>query len=228
MMPRTGSIASKVGPAVTMTRVPASALEGRYGFRDLVRFNHAAHARFATGLIAARRANDRNPVRGKLRHVAARCGVLPHLAIHGGRDKKRAFARKAQGREQVIGQAVDEFCNEVRRGGGDDDRILVTRELDVPHVVRHARVPHVREDRVAGECLHGDRRDKGASRFGHHHLDVDTLGDERAAKHRGLVGRDPARYAEQDFFLCCISHVAPSIKERESVTAKGGVVNGER
>ena len=65
--------------------------------------------------------------------VAHGRGVLPHLAVHRGRDHERAFARDAERREQVVGQPVGELGEKVGGCRRDDDRVRR------PDRVEHAR-----------------------------------------------------------------------------------------
>ena len=144
VMPRTGSIASTVGPAVSSTRLPAST----FGCTDASSaanissgFEHAAVADFAAGLVAACGAQDLDSIGAKLRDIALRRRVAPHLPVHRRRDQQRTIAREAQRRQQVVGMAVRELGDEIGRRRRDDDRIGVARELDVTHRVGGARSP---------------------------------------------------------------------------------------
>ena len=127
-MPRTGSIASNVGPAVISTRLPAQQLGRERRPHGLGRspsgFEHAAHADLAARLVAARRARGSRRRRARrLRDVALRRRVVPHLPVHRRRDEQRALAREAQRREQIVGEAVRELGDEIGGGGRDDDRV---------------------------------------------------------------------------------------------------------
>jgi hypothetical protein len=205
--PRTTSIASNVheeARAGERLRLEQCG-DGAGKFR---RFEHAPHADFAARLIAARRSEDRDPVLLQLPYVAPIGRVLPHLAVHRWGDRERALAGKAECREEVVSEAVRHLREEVGGGRRDEDQILIPRERNVPHAVGHARVPHVRVHGMAGQGLHGRRRDEAAGRFGHgdvhFHIAFSETPDELCA----LVGRNAAGYAEQDFFSRRISHVA--------------------
>jgi hypothetical protein len=92
VMPRIGSSASKVGPAVTSTFWPASSLgceEGDDVFEQLRRLEHAAVAGLAAGLEAAAHAQHGGAVGRQLHQVALGGRVRPHLAVHGRRDQQR-------------------------------------------------------------------------------------------------------------------------------------------
>jgi len=60
-------------------------------------------------MIAFCGAQNGDPVGAQVPEVALRRRVLPHLHIHGRCDQQRAAARQAQGREQVVAEAVCEF-----------------------------------------------------------------------------------------------------------------------
>ena len=145
-MPRTGSIGSKVGPAVIRTRLPDMQL-GREGTRPVPRRSRAARA-------SARRRLRRRPGRRcpgpricdavgpDLRHVALRGRVAPHLPVHRRRNQQRRFARQAQRRQQVVGQAVGQLGDEVGGGRRDHDGVDAARQLDVRHRPLSTRSSH--------------------------------------------------------------------------------------
>jgi hypothetical protein len=92
VMPRTGSMASKVGPAVTSTLRPASSLGWKKAIsssHSSVGFEHAAVADLAAGLVA-RAGPSTGTVGAQLRHVALRGRVGPHLAVHRRGHQQRA------------------------------------------------------------------------------------------------------------------------------------------
>ncbi len=76
--------------------------------------------------------------------------------IAGGHDQRHR-ARQAQRAEQVVGVTVGEAGEEVGGRRGDQDRVGVAAEVDVRHVVGHARIPQVGPHRVAGKRLVGHR-----------------------------------------------------------------------
>jgi membrane protein YqaA with SNARE-associated domain len=122
VMPRTGSMASKVGPAVTSTLRPASSLGWKKAIQrvaQLGRFQHAAVAHFAAGLVAAAGAQQGGAVGHHLGHIALRGRVRPHLAVHGRRHQQRAAldrAGQAQQAEQVVGPALRQLGDEIGAG----------------------------------------------------------------------------------------------------------------
>ena len=80
--------------------------KGNDFFQQLVRLQHAAVARFATGLITAADVKHSGPVRLQLHHVALGSGMGPHLTVHGRRQQQRHLikrARQAHQAEQIIG-----------------------------------------------------------------------------------------------------------------------------
>ena len=64
--------------------------------------------RIANGMAHIELSRAADAIVADLLHVAPRGGVLPHLAVHGGRHCERAFARETQRGEQVAGAAL---CN---------------------------------------------------------------------------------------------------------------------
>ena len=134
-----------------------------------------------------------------LRCVAGFCHICRFIAGH---DEQRTIARDAERREQVVGHAVRELGEEVGGGGRDHDRVGFTRQIDVRHVVRHARVPLARVDRTAGERLHRDGGDELRGRFGHDDLHGRAGLGQQTREFGDLVAGDAARQAEDEVFSC--------------------------
>ena len=101
LMKRTGSMRSRVGPAVSSTRLPASGPDGRDCVGDsageLRGLEHAAGADFAAGLVALARAPDVDAARLERGDVGLRGGIRPHDAVHRRRERDRRRGRQAQG-----------------------------------------------------------------------------------------------------------------------------------
>ena len=77
------------------TGQPPVGMDERYdGVQDFVRLGHAAGSEFAAGHLAVIWTNDMNAVELERGNVALRCGVVPHLHIHGGRDQNGFVGRK--------------------------------------------------------------------------------------------------------------------------------------
>nr|GEU28492.1 hypothetical protein [Tanacetum cinerariifolium] len=153
-------------------------------FEQLHGFEHAAHADFTAGLVAGGRAEDDDAVFLELARIAAGGRVLPHLHVHGRRNQERhvARARQAHGGEQVVAHAVRQLGHEVGRAGRDHDRVRVAGDVDVGHVVVHARIPLAGKHLVARQGLHGDGRDEMLGGVGHHHLHRGAGLGQRAAQ----------------------------------------------
>lgn len=171
-------------------------------FEQLLGFEHASKTRFAAGLFARAGAEDADAVCAQGRHVALGGRVLPHFDVHRRGDQKRhaARTRHAQGREQVVAGAVRQFADEVGRAGRDQHRVGAAREVDVRHVVRHARIPLIEPDGVAGQRLHRHGTDEMGRRIGHHDLHLRALLDQRAAQFGRLVAGHAPGQAENDLF----------------------------
>ncbi len=200
-MPRTGSIASNVGPAVSSTRRPASSFgcrPGDDGVEDLLRLQHPALAGLAARLVAAAGAEHDDAVGDEPRDVALVGRVRPHLPVHRGRDEQRAVARERQRGQQIVGVTVGDLGEKVGRRRRDDDRVGAARQVDVAHPVVRAGLPQIGEHRPAGERLQRQRRDEAAG--GGRHADVhrDVRLDEEPRELGGLVRGDAAGQAEHD------------------------------
>ena len=80
----------------------------------------------------------------------------------------------------------------------DDDRIGLSGQVDVRHVVGLPRIPLAREHGPVRQGLQGHRRDELRCCFGHNDLDSRAGLDEFAREIGGLVAGDAARQAEHD------------------------------
>ena len=76
-------------------------------------------------------------------HVALRRRIVPHLHVHRRRHQQRALARQAQRGQQVVGKALRQLGEEIARWPARPRSLAVARQLDVRHVVGHARIPQV-------------------------------------------------------------------------------------
>ena len=76
----------------------------------------------------------------------------------------------------------------------------VTGDVDVGHVVVHARVPLVGVDRAVRQCLHRHRGDEVRRGFGHHHLHGGAGLDQRAAQFGRFVAGNAPGQAQDNVF----------------------------
>jgi hypothetical protein len=207
VMPRTGSIASKVGPAVTSTCWPTRVFGDQVGDQFLEQFpglQHAAVAELATGLVAAGHA----PAPGRpsaaiwrtLRWVAGWAHISRFMAgamSSGARPIGRARHSSAQ---QLVGPALHQLRDEVGAGRGNHDGIGLAAQVDVRHVVVRPRVPLRAVHRPARQRLHGHGCHELAGRFGHHHLHRGAGLGQQAAELGRLEAGHTARQPQHDMF----------------------------
>ena len=171
---------------------------GDHRIENVLGFEHAPFADFATGLFAAGWAEDRDAIAAQRGDIALRRRFAPHLAVHRRGDEQRAVARQRQRCQQVVGDAVCHLGQIVGRGGGDEQQVGLARQVDVRHAVAALRVPRIGEDVLAGERLEGQRRNEVHRRVGHRYLHRSALLDEQAHQFRRLVCRNAAGDAEGD------------------------------
>ena len=165
---------------------------------DLLGLQHPALAGLAAGLVAGARAEHDDAVGGEPRDVALVRGVRPHLPVHRGRDEQRAVARERQRGQEVVGVAVGDLGEKVRRRRRDDDRVGAARQVDVAHAVVGAGRPQVGEHRPARQRLQRQRRDEAAGGVGHADVDGDAGLDEQPRELGRLVRGDAAGQAQHD------------------------------
>ena len=165
---------------------------------NVTRLEHAAEADLAAGLVARRRAGDDDAVLAQAGNISLCRRVLPHLHVHGGRDEQRPAAREAQARQQVVGEAIGELGDEVRRCRGDRDELAVAREFDVAHGVADPRIPQIAPHRLAGKRLQSRRRDEARRRLRHRDPHVGSATHEQPRELGRLVGGDATGQPEQN------------------------------
>src|SRR5579863_10239557 len=107
-MKRTGSIGSRVPPAVITKRRPDAAGSGpsdkelpHHG-DDRIRLGHPARALVTARESSMHRADDAAAASGERRRMALRRRVLPHRRLHGRRDEQRRATRERGGGDGVI------------------------------------------------------------------------------------------------------------------------------
>ena len=199
-MPRTGSIASNVGPAVTSTRLPAEHLRrARRDERreDFLRLEHAALADFAARLVR-RRPGPRIATPSATSCATLRCvAAFAHICrfIAGATSSGHSRARHSVDRRSSACPARAWRGNRPTRARRRSRRRRA--RLDMAHRVVGAR-SRGRSHRSAGERLERHRRDEARRRLGHHDVDDDAVLDEQARELGRLVRGDAAGHAEDD------------------------------
>ena len=91
-----------------------------------------------------------------------------------------------------MGQLGDEIC----RGRCHQDRVGLTAQLDVRHVVVDAGIEGIGVDRIARQCLEGDGTDETGGGLGHHYLHLGAGTAQIAHQLGGLVGGHAAGHAQ--------------------------------
>ena len=168
--------------------VTASLLEQRCDAgRDLLRLGHAPRSHLALGELPFLRPDDFDAAGAQESQVVLRRGVLPHADVHRRRDQDGAGVRERRLGQEVVGEAVGQAGERVRRQRRDDEQV---GPLQVRVRVVARRLPGEREERLRGhELLRGS---------GHDRIDVVSRSHEQAHERARLVGRDPPGDAEQD------------------------------
>ena len=127
-MKRTGSMASRVPPAVMRTVWPVrSAVRGAGVFDsfegcgdDGGDLGEAAGAGHSAGEVAAAGFDDVDSAVAEDGEVGLGGGVVPHVDVHRGGDDDGGGGGEVEGGEEVVGDAVGEFGEGVGGGGGYD------------------------------------------------------------------------------------------------------------
>ena len=213
-MKRTGSMRSRVGPAVTSTLRPASAPvaaadAARAGAAASTASTSSAGSSMRPGPVSPQAwsptpgPEDRDASRANELDVCLRRRIGPHEPVHRRRDAEGGIGGETERREQVVGEAVREATDEVGRRGRDEDSIGPARELDVAHRRFGGLVPEVGAYRPARERLEGERRDELLRARAHHDLHFGAPLTQATHDFGALVRSDAARHAEQDAHRIC-------------------------
>jgi hypothetical protein len=227
VMPRTGSMASNVGPAVTSTFCPASTLGVK---KAITSSSSSAGSSMRPSPVSPQAwsplptASTVAPSCATWRQVALRGRVRPHLAVHGrGQQQGHALlrARQAQQAQQFVGPALGQAGDEIGAARRDQDGIGLAREVDVRHVVGLARIPLRAVHRPVRQRLHGHGRDELGGRLGHHHLHGGALLDERAAQLRRFVTGYASAEAQDDVFAGKLFHGPQFSRQYPPFAARG-------
>ena len=175
---------------------PLGREEGVQLLDQVQRLQHAASAHFAAGLLTGVGAQHADAVGAQLVDVALGGRVLPHLPVHGRGHQQRDVPCHTQRGEQVVAVPMGQLRDEICRGGGHQDRIGLTAQLDVRHVVVDAGIEGIGVDRVARQRLEGDGPDETGGGLGHHHLHLGAGTAQIAHQLGGLVGGHAAGHAQ--------------------------------
>ena len=202
--PRTGSIGSNVGPAVTRTRLPASS----FGWKNAI--SSASSSSGSSIRPSPNSPHAWSPLPGprtvapsaascaKLRCVAG-CAHISRFIAGATSSGQRSIGRARQSSDsRSDASAVQEPGDEVGAGRRDQHGIGFAREVDVRHVVGLARVPLARVDGAVRERLQRHCGDEVLGGLGHHDLHGRSRLDHRARQLGRLVAGDAARQAEHD------------------------------
>lgn len=102
------------------------------GGEDFGWVGHAAWADGAAGLPAGVGADGGDAVGEELFEVALGGGVEPHGFVHGGGDEDAGgWCGEEEGGDEVVGEAVGHFGEDVGGGGCDKDEVGGLGEADV-------------------------------------------------------------------------------------------------
>ncbi len=162
-------------------------------------FGQAARADVAAGLCAAVAGDDGVLLAGgKGGEVCLHGGVGEHVAVHRRREVDVCVCREVEGGEEVVGDAVREFAEDVRGGGGDEVGIRPACQFDVPHALFGGGVKEVVPHCFAGDGLQGGRADEVGGVGGVDDADVIPLFFQEADEVRDFVSGDAAADADED------------------------------
>ncbi len=148
-------------------------------------------ARFGADQVAS--------VFGDLPDVALDGWFAPHRITHCRGDQNRGNILQVQRADQVVGDALSEFGDQVRRRRCDDHQVDVASQFDVGAERMPGR-ERFGDYRATGQRGEGGGTEEFGGRPGHRGLDTVAGLDQAAAQCRRFVGCDPTADRQQDSF----------------------------
>jgi hypothetical protein len=210
VMPRTGSMASKVGPGRDQHLLAGQHLGLEEGDQSSSSSRAPACGRRRSRRRPARPAHAQHggAVGAQLRHVALGGRVGPHLAVHGrGQQQRHAVDRPRQAHqaEQVVGPAMQQLGHEVGAGRRHQDGIGLAPQVDVRHVVARASHCEVYTGRCDSACIVTGVMNCSAASVITTCTVAPALTSSAAQLGRLVAGNAPGE-AQNDVFACQVVH----------------------
>ena len=176
----------------------------QHRLHDGLVFGEATCANHAAGQVAAVGRYDADVAAGQGFEIRLGRRMLPHVHVHRRSHDDGGGSRQIHRGEEIVRDAVGEFCNDVGGRGRDDERVGGLGSVDVLDGrsrisrIRSFRRPETGNDFVSGESGKGEWLDEVLGRLGHHDVDVERLLLQVAHQFRRFVRRDAARNADRD------------------------------
>ena len=141
------------------------------------------------------RLDEEGAAGGQRVEIAAHRLVLEHKRVHGRREEQRRARGRIERGEEVVGDAVGQLADDVRRRRRDEKQINRRRDGDVLDVGVRARRELIGDDLAARDRLEGDRAHETRGRVRHDGDDLVAVLLQAARNFDGLVGPDTAANA---------------------------------
>ena len=146
-MKRTGSMGSRVPPAVTSTFTPdrscgsASARSSSSWASVVISSGSGSRPAPVSAPVSRPDAGSSTmaPRRRKVATFSTVAGMEPHLGVHRRREHHRTAGGQQRGGQQVVGAACDGPRQQVGGRGGDDHEVGLLADADVRHLVDSRR-----------------------------------------------------------------------------------------
>ena len=124
--------------------------------------------------------------------------MRPHPAVHRRREQHRPRVRRIERAQEIVGHAPGELRQDVGGRRRDEQQVRVPHKRDVLDIPSGGEVELPGKHRLAGQGLECQRSDEFPGMLGHDRRHLRSRAPQAAHDLRGLVGRDPARDAEDD------------------------------
>ena len=185
--------------------VAAQAENFKNFLRDGFCGGEASRADHAAGQIAFVGIDYVDAARAQRGQIGLRGGMLPHVHVHGGRNDNGRLRGEIERAEKILGDAVREFTERVRSGGGYQKQVDALRHGNVLDGAFHVggagflRAEHFGDDFLAGDCGEGEGSDEFGGGAGHHDLHVELFLLQAAHEFRRFISCDSAGDANGNF-----------------------------
>ena len=130
--------------------------------------------------------------------VLLRGGVFPHAGVHRGGDQHGGLRRHDGGREHIIRDAAGHLADDIRRCRRDQKQVRALGQRDMLDLPCLRALKCIHGNRMTGQRLKRQRRDKPACMLRHDHIHIQALLLQQTKQLTCLISSDAPGDAEDN------------------------------
>src|SRR6185312_15129181 len=170
---------------------------------NIFHFGQSSGAQRAAGQKAIIGIDDGVPALSESSNIGLYRRMLPHIAVHGGRQNHRPAKCQIHRGKEIVRQPERELADDVRGGRRNEQKIVLTGHPDVLDCARQGRAgargrKNVRDDLAPRQRRKGEGTDKLLGRSSENSLYLVAVSYQGARQLSGFIGRNSAAHAEDD------------------------------